>query len=121
MKRSHGNFTVTDNLRVTAADYDEYWITAPSGGRLPGGGGFPICGLYDITPEAFSRGVNSLVPCADELSANVARMLHPGGLWLANHALPDGPGIPMRSVGHTQVAYLDGPLGGDRVVWYQRR
>jgi hypothetical protein len=58
-----GNFTVTDNLEVTPQDYDPYCITAPSDPRLPGGGGNPICGLYDITPAKFGR-VNNLVTFA---------------------------------------------------------
>jgi hypothetical protein len=50
-----GNFTVTDNLAVIPADYDEYCITAPVDTRLPGGGGNRICGLYDIKPEKFGQ------------------------------------------------------------------
>jgi hypothetical protein len=53
--------------------------------------------------------------------ANIAKMLRPAGLFLANSALPELPGTPLRSVGHTDIAYTDGPHGGDRVVWYQRQ
>jgi hypothetical protein len=60
-RRWYGNFTATDNLNVTPGDYDQYCITAPSDTRLPGGGGFPVCGLYDIRPEAFARGVDNQV------------------------------------------------------------
>ena len=52
-RRWYGNFQVTDNLRVTPADYDSFCITAPVDARLPGGGGNQLCGLYDITPTAF--------------------------------------------------------------------
>ena len=45
---------VTDNLAVTPADYDPYCITAPRDPRLPGGGGYQVCGLYDIKPETVS-------------------------------------------------------------------
>ena len=44
---------VTDNLAVTPADYDPFCIIAPMDQRLPGGGGYEVCGLYDITPEKF--------------------------------------------------------------------
>jgi len=59
-----GNFLVTDNTLVTPADYDPYCITAPTDSRLPNGGGYPICGLYDIKPEKFSS-VNSVVTQSD--------------------------------------------------------
>jgi hypothetical protein len=58
-RTSYGNFTVTDNLAVTPADYDPYCITAPTDSRLPGGGGNQICGLYDVKPGLFGR-VNNL-------------------------------------------------------------
>jgi carboxypeptidase family protein len=56
----YGNFLVTDNQAVTAADYDPFCITVPTDSRLPGGGGNQICGLYDIKPAAFGR-VDNLV------------------------------------------------------------
>jgi hypothetical protein len=45
------NFTVVDNLAVTAADFDTFSITAPSDPRLPNGGGYAIDGLYNVKPE----------------------------------------------------------------------
>lgn len=52
-RTSFGNFTQVDNLRVTPADYDPFCITAPVDARLPGGGGYQVCGLYDIKPSKF--------------------------------------------------------------------
>jgi hypothetical protein len=49
------HFTTTDNTLVTPADYDSYCITAPIDSRLPGGGGYPVCGLYDINPSKFGQ------------------------------------------------------------------
>ena len=46
---------VTDNLAVTPADFDPFCITAPNDSRLPGGGGYDVCGLYDVSPEKFGQ------------------------------------------------------------------
>jgi hypothetical protein len=54
------NFTVTDNLSATPADFDPYCITAPVDERLPGGGGYQVCDLADISPARFGQ-VNNLV------------------------------------------------------------
>jgi hypothetical protein len=59
-RTSYGNFRVTDNLAVTSADYDPFCVTAPVDARLSGGGGYEICGLYDLKRTAFGA-VNSLV------------------------------------------------------------
>jgi hypothetical protein len=56
----YGNFLVTDNTLVTAADFNPFCITAPSDARLPGGGGYQVCGLYDVAPAKFGK-VNSAV------------------------------------------------------------
>jgi hypothetical protein len=42
----YGNFTVTDNLNLTPADYDPYCITLPIDARLPRSGQ-QLCGLWD--------------------------------------------------------------------------
>jgi hypothetical protein len=57
---------VTDNLLVTPADYDPFSVTAPVDPRLPGGGGYVVSGLYDITPGKFGL-VDSLITTADLL------------------------------------------------------
>jgi len=54
---------VTDNLLVAPADYDTFCITAPKNPQLPGGGGYQVCGLADITPAKFGR-VQNLVSLA---------------------------------------------------------
>ena len=60
----YDNFLITDNGEVTPADYNSFCVTAPSDARLPGGGGYPVCGLYDITPAKFGR-VTNLVTRAE--------------------------------------------------------
>jgi hypothetical protein len=49
------NQTLTDNLAVTPADYTSYCLPAPVDARLPGGGGYQVCGLYDVSFERFGR------------------------------------------------------------------
>jgi hypothetical protein len=54
-RNSNSKNRVTDNLAVGPEDYDHYCITAPSDPRLPGGGGYELCGLYNIKPEKFGQ------------------------------------------------------------------
>jgi hypothetical protein len=60
----YGNRTVTDNTLVTPSDFDTFCITAPADSRLPGGGGYQVCGLADIKPAKFGQ-VNSVVTQSD--------------------------------------------------------
>lgn len=52
---------------------------------------------------------------------NIAHMLRPGGILLSNDVLVELPTTPVRSLGHTDAVYSDGPDDRDQVVWYQRR
>ena len=55
--------------------------------------------------------------------ANIATMLRPGGIFLTNDRLFELPASPLRSVGSTNVVYLEQPgaaVKGDRVAAYQR-
>jgi hypothetical protein len=54
-RRDFKNFTVNDNTFVTSADYSHYCVTAPPDSRLPDGGGYEICGLYDVSQAQFGR------------------------------------------------------------------
>jgi hypothetical protein len=55
----------TRNLAVSPADFSPYCITAPSNPLLPNGGGYPVCGLYDVAPGKFGL-VDNLVSQASE-------------------------------------------------------
>ncbi|HEY3159575.1 MAG TPA: carboxypeptidase regulatory-like domain-containing protein [Vicinamibacterales bacterium] len=56
----YGNFWATDNTLVSPADFAPFCITAPSDARLPGGGGYDVCGLADVVPSKFGL-VDSIV------------------------------------------------------------
>ena len=45
-----------DNLALTPNDFDPYCITAPLDARLPEGGGYEVCGMFDVVPELFGVG-----------------------------------------------------------------
>jgi hypothetical protein len=64
-RRAQGHFTTTDNLDVSPSDFNSYCVTAPTDSRLPNGGGYQICGLYDITPTKFGLASNNLVTFVD--------------------------------------------------------
>jgi hypothetical protein len=55
---------VTDNRRVTPADYDPYCITAPTDSRLPNSGR-QLCGLYNLRPALFGQSENLVRPASD--------------------------------------------------------
>ena len=65
------HFVVTDNLVVTAADFGQFSVTAPSDSRLPGGGGYSVAGLYDVN-LAFGGQSNTLATFNDLLPAAAA-------------------------------------------------
>jgi SAM-dependent methyltransferase len=52
---------------------------------------------------------------------NIAKMLRPGGVLLANSALPEKLAAGIKSAGSTRVTYSDRPDDGDQVVWYRRQ
>jgi hypothetical protein len=64
-RRAQGHFTTTDNLDVSPSDFTPYCVTAPTDPRLPNGGGYPICGLYDISAAKFGVATNNVVTFVD--------------------------------------------------------
>ena len=63
---------VRDNLSIGPEDFQPFCVTAPSDARLPGGGGYPVCGLYDITPSKFGIG-NEIITRASNYGKGQSR------------------------------------------------
>jgi hypothetical protein len=63
-RRWFGNFHALDNRAVGAADFDSFSVTAPADSRLPGGGGYTISGLYDVSEAKFGA-IDSILTGAD--------------------------------------------------------
>ena len=57
-RRWFGNFLATDNLLVGPQDFDDYSVTAPVDPRLPGGGGYVIGDLWNISSAKFGQTSN---------------------------------------------------------------
>ena len=54
------NFTVTDSRAVSASDFTQFSITAPTDSRLPNGGGYSVGGLYNVVPTKFGLTDNNV-------------------------------------------------------------
>jgi hypothetical protein len=59
-RRSFRGFTVQDNTLVSAAEYTQFSITAPSDPKLPNGGGYVVPGIFDIDPAKFGQILNNV-------------------------------------------------------------
>src|SRR4051812_3508027 len=58
-RRWYGNFGVTDNLNLSAADFNNFSIAAPSDPRLPDGGAYTVGGFYNVSPSKVSLPQNN--------------------------------------------------------------
>ena len=64
-RRAFEGFTVLDNLALDPSDLTLFSIVAPVDGRLPGGGGYVIGGLYDVVPEKAGQ-IHNLVTASTD-------------------------------------------------------
>jgi hypothetical protein len=86
-RRWFGNQRVTDNILVGPADYSPYCVTAPVDGRLPGGGGYDVCGLFDVAPGKFGQ-VENVVTLASNFGSQ--REVYDGVDFSLSARLPRG-------------------------------
>ena len=88
-RRSFGNQTAIDNQLATDAPFDgPFCITAPSNADLPGGGGYQVCGLYDIKPHLAGAGAQH--PDAGQRTSAASRMSSPGSTSTSTRACAPG-------------------------------
>ena len=66
-RRIYQSFSVTDNLALSAADFDFFSITVPSHPELPNGGGYTLEGLRTLKASAFGRPTQNLNTLASKL------------------------------------------------------
>jgi hypothetical protein len=85
-RRWFGNLTVTQNTRVSNANFSPYCITTPSDSRLPDAGS-QLCGLYDVNPAQFGQTFN-LIQLADDYGSQ--QDVFDGVDLAANARLPKG-------------------------------
>src|SRR6266849_6477929 len=69
-RRWWGNFLVNRNPNWTPGNFDSFCTTAPNDSSLPGGGGYQMCGLYDVNPSVGAQ-VNNVQ--ATHLEATATR------------------------------------------------
>lgn len=70
-RRWFGNFGVTDNLNLAAADFSTFSVTAPIDPRLPGGGGSTVSGFYDVNPAKVSLPQNNYFTLASNYGEQI--------------------------------------------------
>jgi hypothetical protein len=68
-----GNNTVTDNELWVPADFSTYCVKAPIDSRLPNGGGYDVCGLYDISSAKRRASQNVVKPLEDAAGVSKGR------------------------------------------------
>jgi hypothetical protein len=112
-RRWYGNFLVTENQAVTAANFDPYCVTAPADPRLPGGGGYAVCGLYDVAPARLGQ-VNNFVTFADKYGKQFE---HYNGVDITTNArLPKGAFLQGGvNIGRTETNVCDVVLGRPQI------
>lgn len=61
-RRKYGNQTLTVDQRYNSSSYDgPFCVNAPLDPNLPSGGGYPVCGLYDLKPALVNLPPSSLL------------------------------------------------------------
>ena len=70
-RRWYGNFLATDNRALASSDFTGFSVVAPSDGRLPGGGGHTVPGLFNVTQAGFTRPPDNLLTFAENYGTQI--------------------------------------------------
>ena len=70
-RRWYGNFGVTDNLNLSAADFNTFSITTPTDSRLPNGGGSTVTGFYNVSPAKVTLPQNNYYTLASNFGEQI--------------------------------------------------
>jgi hypothetical protein len=98
-----GNETVTDNRNIGPEDYvGPFCINVPSDPRLPNGGGFPLCDIYELTQAAFDRPADNVATFLSEFGLEPIQYNH-GYELNVNARLPFG-------------THIQGGISADRAI-----
>ena len=98
-----GNTTVTDNRNIGPEDYvGPFCIPVPRDPRLPNGGGFDMCGIYELTQAAFDRPADNVQTFLSELGVEPIEYNH-GYEVSVNARLPFG-------------THIQGGISADRAI-----
>jgi hypothetical protein len=92
-RRIFGNFRATQIVggEQTSADYDPYCVTAPGDTRLPDGGGYQICDLWNLKPEKVGLGGATYATLSKKLPGEPYQKEHWNGVDMSiNARLPNG-------------------------------
>jgi hypothetical protein len=91
-RRIYGNFRANQIVggSITSADYTTYCVTAPRDSRLPDGGGYQICDLWDLNPNKVGLGGSTYATLAKKLPGEPYQKEHWNGIDVSVNARMQG-------------------------------
>ena len=91
-RRTFGNFRVNEIVggEITSADYSTYCVTAPSDARLPDGGGYQICDLWNLNPNKVGLGGTTYQTLTRKLPGSPYQKEHWNGVDISVNARMQG-------------------------------
>jgi hypothetical protein len=114
-RTSWGAIQATENTAVNPGEFDSYCVTAPLDSRLPGGGGYPVCGLYDITPAKFGTST-TLTSRASDIGKQTE--VYNGFDMSVDVRLPKGINVNGGfNIGRTETNSCDVVLGNPQITF----